>query len=765
MNNKTAVETQFQQILSAAKERRGDQAVDTMIVSSHLAQMRMFMLRRGVEFFADQDSYGMRRDFLAQVCEHNQLEMKLESIVDYFLCDGQGLFYFRPSGESYQILYFPKESYRAYRAQDGSIDSVELIYSFNVKETNNLDAYTQPNPRGGKKKHIKLKVTKDKIEQTVSDEKIDFENQLGNPMMQMPGNTQTLSNSLGFIPAVEIYNYMDCTGEATGNGEFDWLANQILYHDELVRNIRKNMKFFGNPTLISSRPKHDLIESGDESAMRPTISSMAGFASADRPSTRVSQPFGGPSPIDGQIKVPRVIANLEPTDRVSYMTPDSVSGDQNMYVKQYRSEIRLALGGVDDIDFGTASTAYEIKTLYGRVAATAEKKSKAMFTYGLCKLFSMILKHEEYLFEESFAQAIGLVKPAYPLQEDFGGQDEAYAMALQQYNTLLPEFEQQRQEAIRATLETGEIPPGVVGLIPDGSTRVAWRWQGEVFEEGSEDILNNSIVVRNLQELGVDSIQALQYLFPGKTEEERASMLSGYPFRMVQQTQQSINSFISLLGQLYQLPHPQTPELPLASDPNLDITGFLYRSLEFLRKELSYSGSYKPDSDEPGPSTLSDADRVRAKLGRPVRDEPTITIPGVGSDLPTAGNAPGSNLPSGSGPAGFGSSGQSMAGGVPGAQPQPEYTQPLPGPGTVLGIPDANAAGGYPNQLGFSGATASPQLPYGQPDIQSASFNPGILAGSGAAAGASSAAARSSARSKSGSKSGSKRGRVSKSGK
>ena len=85
--------------------------------------------------------------------------------------------------------------------------------------------------------------------------------------------------------------------------------------------------------------------------------------------------------------MPRVIANLEPTDRVSYMTPDSVSGDQNMYVKQYRQEIRLALGGVDDLDITTASTAYEIKTLYGRVAATAEKKAKAMFTYGLVQAF------------------------------------------------------------------------------------------------------------------------------------------------------------------------------------------------------------------------------------------------------------------------------------------------------------------------------------------------------------------------------------------
>jgi hypothetical protein len=84
--------------------------------------------------------------------------------------------------------------------------------------------------------------------------------------------------------------------------------------------------------------------------------------------------------------VPRVIANLEPTDRVSYMTPDAVSGDQNMYVKQYRSEIRLALGGVDDLDFNMASSAYEMKSLYGRCAATAEKKARALFEFGLCKL-------------------------------------------------------------------------------------------------------------------------------------------------------------------------------------------------------------------------------------------------------------------------------------------------------------------------------------------------------------------------------------------
>ena len=733
-----SIQTEFQQILTAAKERRGDLSVDSMIVSSHLAQMRMFMLRRGLEFFAEQDSFGKRREFISRVCEHNMLDMKLDSIVDYFLCDGQGLFYFRPAGDEYQLLYFPKDSYRAYRDQNNELESVVLVYSFSVKQTTTLSPYDNTAKRGGKKKYIRLKVYKDRIEQTVSDEKIEFDNENGVLPINMPGQTETLTNSLGFIPAVEVFNHMDCTGEATGNGEFDWLAHQILYHDELTRNIRKNLKFFGNPTLVSSRPRHDLIESGDEKSFKPTISSQAGFApmtGGSIHSTRVSQPFGSRS-IDGQLNVPRIIANLEPTDRVQYMTPDSVSGDQNLYVKNYRSEIRLALGGVDDLDIGTAGTAYEIKTLYGRVAATAEKKAKGLFTYGLCKLFSLMIVHEEKMFLESFAQAIGLQKPEIPLPEEYEDDPEAFQAAMEKYQKAVQKFTQQRDESISATLESGEMPPGVVGLIPDGSTKVSWRWMGEVFEDGTDDILNNSIVVRNLQELGVDSIEALKYLFPNKTDEERAAMLSGYPFRMVQQTQQSLNSFIGLLSNLYQLPHPQTPELPLASDPNLDITGFLYRSLEFLRKELSYSGSYKPSDSGTSPDKLSDADERRTRIGLPIRDESAPNIAGISGPgtNPTNSGLPGT----GPGPAAFGTSGQSMAGGIPGPQRKFEYKQPLPNPGSVLGLPDTDASGFSTSQLGFN--SPSNVGTFGSPDLQSPSFNPGLLNRPGSNANAASSA-------------------------
>ena len=717
------VDSGFQQILTAAKERRGDLAVDTMIVSSHLAQMRMFILRRGVEFYAEQDSYGYRKEFIAKVCENNMLDMKLDSIVDYFLCDGQGLFYFRPSGDDYQLLYFPKENYRAYRDQAGELNNVILQYSFNVQENNKMEAFptADPNGRGGKKKYIRLNVYKDRIEQTISDEKLEFENSMGQTMNTMQGQTETLTNSLGFIPAVEIFNYMDCTGEATGNGEFEWLSNQIMYHDELVKNVRKNLKFYGNPTLISSRPKHDIIESGDESTFKPTISSQAGFAAMGRASTRVSEPFGGVSALDGQIKVPRVIANLEPTDRISYLTPDSVSGDQNMYIKQYRQEIRLALGGVDDLDFQTAGTAFEIKTLYGRVASTGEKKARALFTYGLCKLFSLMIKHEERMFDESFAVAMGLKKPEIPLMEDFQDPKE-YEAANEKFYKQMATFEKKKADLLSVTLESGEMPNGVTGLIPDGSTKVSWRWMGEVFEDSADEILQNSIVVRNLQEAGVGSIEALKYLFPNKTDEERAAMMSGFPFRVVQQTQQAINSFVGMLGNLYQLPHPQTPDLPLASDPNLDLTGFLYRSLDYLRKELSYSGKYKPSSSDDSVSELSDADKRRSAIGRPVRDEPTPSF--QASPQAQAPAAPVASAPAQAGnpwqeafqalSASLNTSSPSQA-----QVPYSAYQTPTPQANT-----QAQWASAAPNPA------ASPV--FASPDLQSPSFNPGLLGQRGA---------------------------------
>ena len=73
-----------------------------------------------------------------------------------------------------------------------------------------------------------------------------------------------------------------------------------------------------------------------------------------------SQPTGSGSAAGGRL--PKIIANIEPTDRAMFLTPDAVSGDQNLYQRQYREELRTALGGVDELGISSGATAYEIKS-------------------------------------------------------------------------------------------------------------------------------------------------------------------------------------------------------------------------------------------------------------------------------------------------------------------------------------------------------------------------------------------------------------------
>ena len=56
-------------------------------------------------------------------------------------------------------------------------------------------------------------------------------------------------------------------------------------------------------------------------------------------------------------------------------------------------------------------------------------------------------------------------------------------------------------------------------------------------------------------------------------------MLSGYPFRMAQATQQSLGTFLTLIENMRQVPHPQAPDLPLLADPKLDLTPYIIAHL------------------------------------------------------------------------------------------------------------------------------------------------------------------------------------------
>ena len=711
------IQDRFRRILEAARKRDGGSGTDTMIVNSHLSQMKLFMLRQGLEFYPAQDTYGFRKQFLSQIIEENEIDTRLEGIVDDFLIDGKGLFYFRPIRDTYRIMWFSADNYRAYYDAMGELEEVELIYSFTVRDSLTSPAATST-LQGGSDRYVKLRVRRDEIKETITTEKPSFD--ASSQTLAFSANkTRTLTNSLGFIPAVESFNSMRSTGmDATG--EFDWLAEQIVTHDDLVKNIRTNIHFFGNPTLLSSRPKHDLVDSGDDEGMRPTISSQAGFYAANRPSTRVSTPTVGST--GGGMKVPRIIANIEPTDRAAYLTPDAVSGDQNLYARQYREEIRTALGGVDELGITAGATAYEIKSLYGRAATSATRRCRGLLTYGLCKLLALIIFNEEKIFRQSFAAAAGLQQPPAPIREEFPD-GETFAQAVEQFQLISKEFEGTLEVEIGNAIQARALPNGVVGLIPDGDRRIEWRWKGPVFEDGTEDILNSSIVVRNLQELGVNSIEALRYLFPDKTDEERSAMLSGYPFRMAQATQQSIGTFLTLIENMRQVPHPQAPDLPLLADPKLDLTNFIYRALDFLKRELTYAGQYSDASGTSDPAGLDPIERARADAGLPISsgpDRPTFIPDSFGS---TAGGT--GQLPTD----GSGTGGQPMAAGVRETERKPERDAELPTAGSLLNADPTGSPFAGRGMAGFgSNAVPSGSFRIGAADLNSPS-NAGVLPG------------------------------------
>jgi hypothetical protein len=588
----------FDAMLKSAISRESTGTADTMLINAHLSQMKMFGIRQGVEFYPEQDNFGSQRyDFIKQVLKFNQLDARLDSIWDHFLALGKGLFYIRPTEKTYRLYWFDKDSYRTFYSPEGELEEVVVIYPYKVKSNKGF---------GGSKvglstdkRYMRLRITAETIEETHSEQELSFDG----PQDFTTLNKKELTNTLQFIPCVEVFNNPDAFG-TDGSGEFDWISNQIVAHDEMVKNIRANLSFFGNPTLLSSRPKQDIVESSKDAApQRPSISSQSGFTSdlstlqstyKQDPTSRNPVGYNG-SPGSG-MRVPRVIANLEPSDRVGFITPNAVSTDQSRYVSQLRNEIRLALGGIDDISISNV-TATEIKSQYGRVSATAKKKCLQIYEYGICKCFELMIFQEEQIFRKTLAQASGIKYPEVPLDET----PEAMAKFEKQKAT----YEKKLQRAIDLARETKEIPNGVLGLVPDGDRTVAWRWMEPVYEDTAQDKVQQSIFCRNLQELGVDSIEALKYLFPSKTDDEVAGMLSGFPFRMVGQVQRAYSQFLDLINQEMRTPHPQQPDIPMAADPRLDLTPFLYRTLESLQKEVTYAGRYR-NADPIGTPTISD---------------------------------------------------------------------------------------------------------------------------------------------------------------
>ena len=223
--------TRLKEIIDSYLNKDGGGMIDTGIVASHLAQMKLFGIRQGVEFFPAQDNFGnQRKDFVDRVIKYNLLDTRLDSIWDYFLCDGQGIFYIRPTKTNYRLYYFRRHEYRSYYNIDGQLDEVVIIYSYKVRQGSGYQqevinqSISGPDMlgAGGSRRYIRLSIKKKIIQETHSEGEISFDS----TYQGLASKTKTFTNSLGFIPCVEIFN--NAKGfSAEGVGEFDALANHI----------------------------------------------------------------------------------------------------------------------------------------------------------------------------------------------------------------------------------------------------------------------------------------------------------------------------------------------------------------------------------------------------------------------------------------------------------------------------------------------------------------------------------------------------------
>jgi len=671
---------------------------ETLIIANHLRQMQLWMVRQGLRFFPKQDTLEkMRRQKIEKVIRDNKLDLYWYGIVKLFLATGSLLWYLRPSGkEDYEIHWFaggsPDDSatkFKAYYKPGGrELQEVIIRYSYDDYTNKNQSAYADPMSGMSAKKWVRLKITAE----TIIEEHFHMMPSLypDGVMSVNAFHTGAFSrveqvNTLGSIPCVVSSNDPLEPGDP-GEGEFTLIDNQIEAEDGMRRAMLKNVIMFGNGTLVTTRPAQQVLEQMEygTDAIRPSWSSQNGFHSSYSPSTRRDNPFtrGSMDGGWGDRHVAKIIGNVQEGERFGYVFPDPINGDQWRFAQEYREGIHEALGGIDPLGMKSGMTFGEVKSLYGKVAATAGQKCTALWTYGLCKLLETVIEIEEKAFLLSYKNWLvtgspnakknlaSLEKTGY-IPDDF----------------VMSDFTQNQ----------GMFPPGVVGLPPYGDREVKWKWKGPVFESATRDVLDLSIVVRNMQELGVGSLQAMEFLFPDKDPDEIENSLSGVPFRFGREVTNWIGSLLQLQQQLSSIPDPMNPAIPLAASINLG--PIINQQILSLIRETSYGSNFNAVSaSTPGSSGLLDP----ASAGSGWNSSTNGASPYAGNAIPSPNATTGSGYAAGLYPGpGSGGSGQYNWSGTPGSPGSnsgsnsgialPDWGSLLPSPGaSITGSSGAN---------------------------------------------------------------------------
>jgi hypothetical protein len=656
----------LENIIEAVINRDGKGGGESLIIANHLAQLKLFGAR-GIECYPVQDdAKGTRKSYIQGVWKYNRMDLYLDYIWDLYLSCGEVLFYLRPTGKTYEISWYhggttdPAPEFKTYYKPGGrELESVIIAYPYKIRSNLGME----------EERWVKLTITAEKIERR---DLMQRPNLNGTAPDEVSSTVEIVDNSLGFVPNVVVPNHPSRPGQP-GTSEFHWLRKPLERHDEMLRTINRNLSMFANPTLVTTRSKGEVMDAAGN-PMVPTVATQSGYY----PSTNRSDPRERFS-WDGGEKVAAVIGGVAADERFGYIQVDPVSGDQNTYQQQYREQLHTAMGGTDPLGVRSGATAYEMKIRSGQTAATARKKCLALYDYGICKLLEMVLQAEESLFKQSLLQfATERLKDFQKLLVALFGEK---GIKTSPKDFVFEKPDDISDEICQLLDEAGAVPPGVIGLVPLGDRTIEWRFTSEIFPDTSREILDKSIVGRNLAEAGINTEHVLRFLFPDKTEKEINAMQEGnFSYRTAQNKAAAINQLLGLYQSFMQVPDPDNPGLPLAA--RLNPVPILEQALGLLAQEFSYGTRYDPVDEVNNTPGVNSTNSIYQPINNEITNGSSRTPnPSPNPNYYAPGDVRGSAAA-----AGIGSFPTEPMGQPPGFTPgvAAEFASPIPTPGGTV---------------------------------------------------------------------------------
>ena len=601
----SSLESQKQAVLN-----RQDSSAPFTVVALHCEQMREWGTRGGnIELRPVQDTIDKRRKTLCdRIWFENQLEQRLDYIMDCFTCRGEILWLVLPdktTKSGYTIDFYvgglnnPDPQYRVFFKHGGrQIERVSICYDYEAQGNFNSGQYVNTQDTKMVKKWVRIDIDAETIKVHESlDQKPDL------LTFQGTGNTfndnvKSYPNSFTpFLPVVVCKNNQRKLGQE-GSDDFSWIQSLIETHDKLVSKSYHNLNLFSNPIFVTSRSQKDVMGGGGGantptqtwgSANRFVSNDLTGYSTntADIMNYGEVRYPGGRSSVGGLETsagtIDTIISDVGQDERFGFVQPPApVGGDQNTWIKQIRELIHWCLGGVDPVGGLTSGSTWgEVRTLFGRVQNTADKKMSSLMKFGLCDVFEKILYREEFMWKTQFFDYINRYFPnTYPFKTAEELPDE-----------MCQQFYQAKQQ--------NQLPypmPEFQGLVPFGDRTVNWRYTRDVFQLTTRERLDLSIAARNDREDGLSQEYVLRQQHPDMTDQEVKNVMSGFSPRVVQNALGAIQGLIQLNGALMQMPSPEDPKMPWAI--TLGLPSLIGQGVKTLEKELEYGVPIYEDSNK-----------------------------------------------------------------------------------------------------------------------------------------------------------------------